>query len=48
MAHKKKKENSKPRQTWVGFYTRKTKSFAEKKKQEDRKQKQKGWTKYEE
>lgn len=48
MAHKKKKENSKTRQTWVGFYPRKTKSLAEKEKADLRKQKQKGWTKYEE
>lgn len=43
MAHKKKKENSKTRQTWVGFYPRKTKTFAEKKNAELKKQKQKGW-----
>ena len=43
MAHKKKKENSETRKTWVGLYTRKTKTFAEKKKQADKKAKQKGW-----
>lgn len=30
MAHKSKKQNSTPRKTWVGLYTRKTKTKKEK------------------
>lgn len=39
--NKKKNEHRGP--TWQGLYPRRTKTFKEKKNQEDRKQKQKGW-----
>ena len=38
-----KKKNEHRGATWVGLYPRRTKTFAEAKRQLDRKQKQKGW-----
>lgn len=42
MAHNNKK-NAHRGPTWQGLYVRKTKTFKEKKAQEERKQKQRGW-----
>lgn len=41
MAHKKVNEHRGP--TWQGLYTRRTKTLKERKAQEDKKAKQKGW-----
>ena len=38
-----KKKNAKRGPTWQGLYPRRTKTLKEKKNQEDKKEKQKGW-----